>query len=88
MQAFLAIEDVGDTLEAVEVLISKHENFEKSLTAQEEKFKALEEMASFMMGTEHYAATEAHLKKEEVSILIDKTSCYFEVFRLTANNLS
>ncbi len=66
LQAFLATEDVGDSLEAVEALISKHGNFEKSLTAQEEKFKALEEMVSVMMEADHYATTEAHLKKDEV----------------------
>ncbi len=65
-QAFLAIEDIGDTLESVEALISKHENFEKSLSAQEEKFKALDEMASSMVVAEHYATMEAHAKREEV----------------------
>lgn len=40
VQSFLANEDIGDSLEGVEVLITKHENFEKTLAAQEEKFKA------------------------------------------------
>ena len=39
MQSFLAVEDVGDSLDSVEGLITKHKNFEKSLVAQEEKFK-------------------------------------------------
>ena len=39
-QSFLANEDIGDSLEGVEALITKHENFEKTLAAQEEKFKA------------------------------------------------
>lgn len=39
MQSFLAIEDIGDSLDSVEALITKHKNFEKSLVAQEEKFK-------------------------------------------------
>ena len=38
-QSFLANEDIGDSLEGVEALITKHENFEKTLAAQEEKFK-------------------------------------------------
>jgi len=38
-QLFLANEDIGDSLDEVETLITKHKNFEKSLTAQEEKFK-------------------------------------------------
>lgn len=39
MQSFLAIEDIGDSLDRVEALITKHKNFEKTLVAQEEKFK-------------------------------------------------
>ena len=37
IQAFLANEDLGDSLDTVEALIKKHEDFEKSLAAQEEK---------------------------------------------------
>lgn len=32
-------EDLGDSLDSVEALIKKHEDFEKSLAAQEEKIK-------------------------------------------------
>ena len=38
-QAFLANEDLGDSMDSVEALIKKHEDFEKSLAAQEEKIK-------------------------------------------------
>ena len=38
-QAFLANDDLGDSLDSVEALIKKHEDFEKSLAAQEEKIK-------------------------------------------------
>ena len=47
-QSFLANEDIGDSLEGVEALITKHENFEKTLAAQEEKFK----VANFNMQSE------------------------------------
>ena len=33
-------EKEGDSLESAEGLLKKHEDFQKSLTAQEEKFKA------------------------------------------------
>ena len=36
VQAFLN-EDLGDSLDSVEALLKKHEDFEKSLSAQEEK---------------------------------------------------
>lgn len=35
----MAAEEEGDSLDAVEALLKKHDNFEKSLEAQEEKFK-------------------------------------------------
>ena len=38
-QAFLANEDLGDSLDSVEALFKKHDDFEKSLAAQEEKIK-------------------------------------------------
>lgn len=37
LQAFLLNEDLGDSLDSVEALLKKHEDFEKSLSAQEEK---------------------------------------------------
>lgn len=37
VQAFLLNEDLGDSLDSVEALLKKHEDFEKSLSAQEEK---------------------------------------------------
>lgn len=45
-EAFLANTDLGDSLDAVEHLIKKHEDFEKSLLAQEEKISALDEFAT------------------------------------------
>ena len=38
-QAFLISEDVGDTLDAVEALIKKHNDFEKTLASQDDIFK-------------------------------------------------
>lgn len=32
-------EDIGDTLDAVEALVKRHSDFEKSLVSQDEKFK-------------------------------------------------
>ena len=60
---------MGDTLDSVEALIKKHENFEQSLAAQEEKFKALEESASRLIQAGHYAAEEIDSKRKTVSIL-------------------
>ena len=40
LQTFLASDELGDSLNGVEALIKKHEDFEKTLVAWEEKFKA------------------------------------------------
>ena len=45
-EAFLDNQDLGDSLDSVEAMMKKHEDFEKSLAAQEEKIKALDEFAT------------------------------------------
>lgn len=40
-EAFLVNDDLGDSLDSVEALLKKHGDFEKSLTAQEEKIKVV-----------------------------------------------
>lgn len=45
-QQLLSNDDLGDSLDSVESLIKKHEDFEKSLMAQEEKINALDEFAT------------------------------------------
>ncbi|VDP10579.1 unnamed protein product [Soboliphyme baturini] len=57
-RAFLANMDLGESLDSVEALIKKHEDFEKSLAAQEEKIKALDEFATKLIEGQHYAADD------------------------------
>lgn len=57
-EAFLANEDLGDSLDSVEALMKKHEDFEKSLVAQDEKIKALDEFATKVIDGKHYAAAD------------------------------
>nr|CAD7403707.1 unnamed protein product [Timema cristinae] len=77
-EAFLANEDLGDSLDSVEALIKKHEDFEKSLAAQEEKIKALDEFATKLIEGQHYAADDvAHRRAmllERRSALLDKSA--------------
>ncbi|VVD02588.1 unnamed protein product [Leptidea sinapis] len=63
-EAFLANEDVGDSLDSVEALLKKHEDFEKSLAAQEEKIKALDEFATKLIEGQHYAADDVAQRRE------------------------
>lgn len=46
-EPYLQNQDLGDTLDAVENLIKKHEAFEKSAATQEERFAALEKLTTF-----------------------------------------
>src|SRR5277367_3120950 len=68
-QAFLSNEDLGDSLDSVEALIKKHEDFEKSLAAQEEKIKALDEFATKLIEGGHYAAEDVAHRRGSVSFL-------------------
>ncbi|XP_046383507.1 spectrin alpha chain [Ischnura elegans] len=77
-EAFLSNEDLGDSLDSVEALIKKHEDFEKSLAAQEEKIKALDEFATKLIEGQHYAADDVAQRRamllERRSALLDKST--------------
>lgn len=42
LQSVMSSEKEGESLESAESLLKKHEDFQKSLSAQEEKFKVIE----------------------------------------------
>lgn len=69
-EAFLNNEDLGDSLDTAEALIKKHEDFVKSLAAQEEKTKALEEFANKLVANNHYAAPEVGERKIQVVVMM------------------
>uniref|UniRef100_A0A7E4VTH7 Spectrin alpha chain n=1 Tax=Panagrellus redivivus TaxID=6233 RepID=A0A7E4VTH7_PANRE len=63
-EAFLANDDLGDSLDSVESLLKNHENFEKSLAAQEEKINALDEFATKLIEGQHYADKDVSRRRE------------------------
>ncbi|GFR78865.1 spectrin alpha chain [Elysia marginata] len=65
-EAFLVNDDLGDSLDSVEALIKKHSDFEKSLAAQEEKIKDLDEFASKLIDSEHYAAEDVAARRDQL----------------------
>lgn len=67
-EAFLANDDLGDSLDSVESLLKKHEDFEKSLAAQEEKINALDEFATKLIEGQHYAAEDVARRRELVRL--------------------
>lgn len=77
-ESFLTNKDLGDSLDSVEAMIKKHEDFEKSLAAQEEKIKALDEFATKLIEGQHYAADEVTQKRalllERRAFLLEKSA--------------
>ncbi|XP_055516190.1 spectrin alpha chain, non-erythrocytic 1 isoform X2 [Leucoraja erinacea] len=65
-EAFLASDDKGDSLDSVEALIKKHEDFDKAITVQEEKIAALQAFADQLIGSEHYAKGDISKRRNEV----------------------
>ncbi|KAG5834943.1 hypothetical protein ANANG_G00266900 [Anguilla anguilla] len=63
-EAFLLNEDLGDSLDSVEALLKKHEDFEKSLSAQEEKITALDEFATKLIQNNHYAKEDVAMRRD------------------------
>jgi len=65
-ESFLANDNLGESLDDVEALLKKHEDFEKSLAAQEEKAKYLEEIAEKLITDEakNYAREEIEVKRD------------------------
>lgn len=74
-EAFLANEDLGDSLDSVEALIKKHEDFEKTLQAQEEKINALDVFATKLIDGQHYAADDVAQRR---SMLLARRTALLE----------
>lgn len=63
----MANTDLGDSLDSVEALMKKHEDFEKSLAAQEDKIKALDDFADKLIDGNHYAVEDVEHRRSMVS---------------------
>jgi spectrin alpha len=77
-EAFLENDDVGDTLDAVEALLRKHEDFERSLQVQEKKIDTLDEFATKLITHDHYASEDIGQRRDELlrrkKALLEKAS--------------
>ena len=65
-QAFLQAEESSDSLDTVETLLKNQLNFEKSLTAYEEKIKTLQHTADQLIHQEHVDSDLIRKRCEEV----------------------
>ena len=57
-EAFLANEDLGNTLYSVEALIKKHDGFEKMTMAQQDRVEDMRQFATTLQEQQHYAINE------------------------------
>jgi spectrin beta len=94
-EPYLLNEDLGETLDQVEQLIKKHETFEKSIHAQEERFNALRKLTTLEIKqrrtTNNEQLPDDHENTKEhpaTSVPIDRTklensrmSLYLEEFK-------
>ena len=65
-EAFLQAEESSDSLDTVETLLKNQRNFEKSLTAYEEKIKVLQQSADQLIEQEHVGAELISKRCKEV----------------------
>lgn len=75
-EPYLLNEDLGETLDQVEQLIKKHETFEKSINAQEERFNALKKLTTLELKEGHSHSVgkveEAAEEKDTVSAVVQR----------------
>ncbi|XP_066281028.1 spectrin beta chain, non-erythrocytic 5-like isoform X2 [Branchiostoma lanceolatum] len=64
-KSVIADADYGDSVSAVEELLKKQEDFEKTLAAQEEKFSALNRLTMTEQRSDEHKANLAQLQREE-----------------------
>ncbi|XP_070576983.1 spectrin beta chain, non-erythrocytic 5-like isoform X4 [Ptychodera flava] len=65
-EVYLASSDFGNTVDQVEALQRKHENFEKLLVAQDEKLVALEDFAHKLINESHSQSPAINDRLQEV----------------------
>ena len=65
-EALLTQKDTGDSLDAVLTSKRKHDDFIKSAKAQEEKINSVDEVASRLIASNHYAADDIGKRRDEV----------------------
>ena len=75
-ESFLQADEVDSKEEKIEMMIKKHEDFDKAIGNQEEKIEALQTYADQLVQSEHYAGPNIEDKKKEVCGCIYNTNIY------------
>jgi len=66
---FLEFDDLGTTLDDVEGLLRRHENFEATMKAQEDRVNNFNDMALKLIEAGHYATSHVEHKRKQVNAL-------------------
>ncbi|XP_067118330.1 spectrin beta chain isoform X3 [Centruroides vittatus] len=83
-EPYLLSQELGHTIDEVEQLIKKHEAFEKSATAQEERFAALERLTTLEL-KEQERHSRGHEDRQQAYHMLDehmRRSGYYDGFEL------
>lgn len=65
-EAFFQNKDAGDSLDSVEALIKKHDDFEKSMLTHTETVNKLDEFASKLIEAQHYAKEDIEKRRQSL----------------------
>lgn len=65
-ETFLDYKDLGSTLDDVEALLKRHDDFENTLMAQDERLRVFSEMADKLIAAEHYDAKYINDRRNQV----------------------
>ncbi|XP_076029013.1 spectrin beta chain, non-erythrocytic 5 kst isoform X3 [Oratosquilla oratoria] len=65
-EAFLEYNDLGHTLDDVEALMKRHDDFENTLMAQDERLRTFSEMADKLIAADHYDAKYINERRNQV----------------------
>ncbi|XP_012280338.1 spectrin beta chain, non-erythrocytic 5 isoform X2 [Orussus abietinus] len=65
-EAFLEFTDLGETLDDVEALLKRHEKFENTLHAQDDRLKAFSDSADRLISQDHYEKDYINDRRNQV----------------------
>ncbi|XP_050686605.1 spectrin alpha chain-like [Eriocheir sinensis] len=65
-ETFLDYKDLGGTLDDVEALLKRHDDFENTLMAQDERLRTFSEMADKLITAEHYESKYINERRNQV----------------------
>ncbi|ESN99908.1 hypothetical protein HELRODRAFT_101195 [Helobdella robusta] len=79
-EPYVTSQEFGETLDAVEALLKKHESFEKAAATQEERFQALERLTMFEMREVQKRKRDEYMREHPDATLPPLPASFKEVY--------